>query len=181
MEPVTFVFVGSMVAEKGVYEYIRAAKTVQEKHPETKFIMIGSMDQTASNSLSESYMNSLISSGLITYVGEVNDVVPWLDKSSVFVLPSYREGLPHSTQEAMAVGRAVITTDAPGCRETVVDGVNGFIVPPFDGVALSRAMLKFLKNQDLIVRIGLESRRMAREKYDVHRVNEQMLKAMGLI
>jgi glycosyltransferase involved in cell wall biosynthesis len=98
----------------------------------------------------------------------------------VYVLPSYREGVPRSTQEAMAMGRAVITTDAPGCRETVDDGVNGFLVPVRDVNALVAAMLRFIENPDLIESMGQQSRRMAEERFDVHRKNAKLLEVLGL-
>ena len=95
-------------------------------------------------------------------------------------VPSYREGVPASTQEAMAMGRAIITTDVPGCRETVVDGDNGFLVPVRDPQALAQAMLRFINQPELIVRMGVRSRQMAEEKFDVHKVNARLLQEMGL-
>ena len=101
-------------------------------------------------------------------------------QTSVYVLPSYREGLPRSTQEAMAMGRAVITTDAPGCRETVDDGVNGFLVPVRDVNALVAAMLRFIEKPDLIESMGQQSRRLAEERFDVRRINAKLLEVLGL-
>ncbi|MDI9617170.1 MAG: glycosyltransferase [Methanothrix sp.] len=109
------------------------------------------------------------------------DVRPWLAQTSVFVLPSfYREGVPRSTQEAMAMARPVITTDAPGCRETVIDGVNGFLVPPRDASALADAMERFVLEPELIERMGAASRRIAEERFDVRRINRRIMEAMGL-
>jgi glycosyltransferase involved in cell wall biosynthesis len=98
----------------------------------------------------------------------------------VYVLPSYREGTPRTVLEAMAMGRAVITTDAPGCRETVVDGDNGFLVPVKSVNALVAAMEKFIQEPDLARRMGQRGRALAEEKYDVHKVNAVMLREMGL-
>jgi glycosyltransferase involved in cell wall biosynthesis len=102
-------------------------------------------------------------------------VQPWLAQSSIFVLPSYREGVPCSTQEALAMGRAVITTDVPGCRETVVHGVNGFLVPPRDAAALAACMERFISEPDLIAQMGKESRRLAEQRFDVHEVNARLI------
>ena len=94
----------------------------------------------------------------------------------MFVLPSYREGVPRSTQEAMAIGRAVITTDVPGCRETVINGKNGFLIPKWDVKALVQAMQYFIENPNEISRMGEESYQIALEKFDGEKVNEKLLK-----
>src|SRR5690606_20030634 len=103
--------------------------------------------------------DKLLQSGIVQYPGYVENVADWISSSSVFVLPSYREGMPRSTQEAMAIGRAVITSDAPGCRDTVDDGVNGFIAPRWNAQALAEKMIYFIKNPTEIVRMGIESHR----------------------
>jgi glycosyltransferase involved in cell wall biosynthesis len=117
---------------------------------------------------------------VIDYLGEAADVRPFLQDSTVYVLPSYREGTPRTVLEAMACGRAVITTDAPGCRETVTPGDNGLLVPVGDAGALAEAMERFILQPDLARSMGLRSRALAEEKYDVRRVNAVMLDAMGL-
>ena len=95
-------------------------------------------------------------------------------------MPSYREGVPRSTQEAMAIGRPVITTDVPGCRETVVDGVNGFLVPRWDYRALASKMCYFIENPEQLNLMGAESFRIAQEKFDAQKVNEKLMKIIGL-
>jgi glycosyltransferase involved in cell wall biosynthesis len=111
----------------------------------------------------------------------VNDVRPWFSQASVFVLPSYyREGLPRGNQEALAMGRPIITTDWVGCRETVADGINGFLVPVRDPNALVQAMMRFVKSPDLIEKMGQEGRRIAEERFDVHAINRQIIAVMGL-
>src|SRR5205085_12672058 len=122
------------------------------------------------------------SEAVMEYVGSTNNVRPAITDASVFALPSaYREGTPRAILEAMAMGRAVITTDAPGCRETVVRGQNGFLVPTNDSTALANSMEEFLRDPSLIARMGARSRAIAEEKYDVHLVNRVMMRAMGLI
>jgi glycosyltransferase involved in cell wall biosynthesis len=118
--------------------------------------------------------------GNVEICGHV-DVKPFLQRGGVFVLPSYyREGVPRSTQEAMAAGLPIITTDVPGCRETVVDGVNGFLVPAHNAKALAKAMKRFIVQPALIKSMGKESRRMAEERFDIHKVNLRLAESMGL-
>ena len=115
---------------------------------------------------------------MIEWTGHV-DVAPWLARSSVFVLPSYyREGVPRSTQEAMAMGRPVITTDMPGCRDTVIDGHNGFLVSPRDVEALVAAMLRFVHEPALIETMGKASRSIAEERFDARRADDLVWRAL---
>jgi len=120
----------------------------------------------------------LIASGVVEYPGHVSSVIQWLTDASIFVLPSYREGVPCSTQEAMAVGRAVITTDVPGCRETVVDGVNGYLVPRWDAEALAQKMLCLVRDPALVARMGEESRRLAEQRFDAEKVNARLIQML---
>jgi glycosyltransferase involved in cell wall biosynthesis len=175
-EVMTFTFVGRLLKEKGVHEFIKAAELVKTSHPEIRFLMLGDIDQNP-GSLSEGDLIYSVQSGLIEWPGHV-DIKGWLSGTSVFVLPSYREGVPRSTQEAMAMGLPVITTDVPGCRETVVDGINGFLVAPRDHVALAKAMEKFIEAPSLINKMGKESRRIALESFDVNRINDRLIAIM---
>ncbi|MCW7755322.1 glycosyltransferase family 4 protein [Desulfobotulus sp. H1] len=173
--PVSFIFVGRMLAEKGVHEYVAAAKIVKAVYPKAHFVMLGGLDKNNPGGITESRLKDLMASGTIEYPGHVSNVVEWVARSSVFVLPSYREGLPRSTQEAMAIGRAVITTDVPGCRETVTQGVNGFMVPPWSPDELAEKMIYFIENPEEILRMGLESYQIAREKFDEKKVNHKLI------
>jgi glycosyltransferase involved in cell wall biosynthesis len=101
---------------------------VKQQYPDAEFVVLGGLDEGNPGGLKKAQLEALIKENIIIYPGHVNDVPRWIAEASVFVLPSYREGVPRSTQEAMAIGRAVITTDVPGCKETVEHGVNGFIV-----------------------------------------------------
>ena len=114
----------------------------------------------------------------VEYCGHTDDVRPFLADCSVFVLPSYHEGMPRSVIEAMAVGRAIITTDVPGCRETVAEGQNGFLVPVKDGAALAEKMLLLARDASLRERMGEESYRICSEKFEVGKVNAAMYGAM---
>jgi glycosyltransferase involved in cell wall biosynthesis len=146
-----------------------------------RFILLGALDLNP-GSLRREEVEAWVRDGTIEWPGHIDDVRPWITACSVYVLPSYyREGIPRSTQEAMAMGRPVITTDAIGCRETVRDGYNGFLVPARDVDALAAAMLKFVDNPDLIVSMGAASRQLAEERFDIDRISTTMLAAMGII
>ena len=177
-QPITFLLAARLLREKGIVEYAEAARVVKSKFPNTRFILLGSVDPNP-GSLKPDEVNLWVNEGLLEWPGHV-PVQSWLTQASVYVLPSYREGVPRSTQEAMAMGRAVITTDAPGCRETVVHGLNGFLVPVRDAVALADAMMRFIKQPELIETMGKASRALAVERFDVHKVNAVMLAAMGI-
>jgi glycosyltransferase involved in cell wall biosynthesis len=170
-KPIRFIFIARLLAEKGVFEYFDAARLVKLKYPNAEFVVLGGLDPDNPAALSQSELAVAVDSGLIIYPGHVSNVSEWLADSHVFVLPSYREGLPRSTQEAMAMGRAVITTDVPGCRETVGDGVNGFLVPPWDAQLLAEKMLYFIEHPQEILRMGQESHRIAQARFDVHKIN----------
>ena len=179
LNPVTFVFVARLLKEKGIYDYVEAAYIVKKCYPTVRFLLIGSVDLNP-GSVTEYEVRSWVDTGVIEWPGQVSDVRPWLSQASVFVLPSYyREGLPRSTQEAMALGLPIITTDSPGCRETVEDGVNGFMIPVRSPESLVRAMLKFIECPKLILLMGEESRRIAEKKFNVVNINAEILNIMG--
>lgn len=178
--PIVFILVARLLKEKGIYDYVAAAKQIKARYPGARFLLVGGVDFNPA-SLTEDEVRSWVGEGVIEWAGRVSDVRPWLARASVFVLPSYyREGVPRSTQEAMAMGRPVITTDSPGCRETVITGRNGFLVPPRSSEALVAAMLRFIEEPELIVSMGQESRRMAEERFDARRVNRRLLAELGL-
>lgn len=179
VQPICFLLVGRLLREKGIYEYVEAVRQVKGLHPDTRCLLLGSVDLNP-GSIRESEVQAWVAEGLIEWPGQVADVRTWIAQANVFVLPSYREGLPRSTQEVMAMGRPVITTDVPGCRETVIEGINGFMVPVRNPGALAQAMLRFIEQPTLITAMGAESRRMAEEKFDVHKINAQILTAMGI-
>tara|TARA_R100001369_G_scaffold86950_1_gene121958 strand:- start:1625 stop:2755 length:1131 start_codon:yes stop_codon:yes gene_type:complete len=176
----SFLFIGRLLKEKGIYEYIKAAKIVKQRYPDTKFVVLGSIDESNLGALSQDELSMLIADGIIDYPGQVDNVVDWIANSDVFVLPSYREGVPRSTQEAMAIGRAVITTDVPGCRETVINGVNGFLVEKWNPEALAEKMIYFIENPEQIAIMGNESYKIAQQEFDAEKVNQRLLKMIGM-
>ncbi|HAH58318.1 MAG TPA: glycosyltransferase family 1 protein [Bacteroidales bacterium] len=180
-QPVSFIFIARLIAEKGIFDFIEAAKIVKQQHPDAIFKIIGGLDPANPSALSQTELDELIASGLIQYDGYVSAVAQRIKESAVFVLPSYyREGVPRSTQEAMAVGRPVITTDVPGCRDTVVPGVNGFLIPKWNAKVLANKMLYFIHNPDQVNLMGMESFKIASAYFDVDKVNKKILNIMGL-
>ena len=180
VEPVSFIFVARFLQEKGVYEFIEAAKIVKNKFPETHFCMLGHLDLHNPGSLTIERLNDLKCNNIIEVPGHVDNVQEWLAKASVFVLPSWREGFPRSTQEAMAMGRAVITSDVPGCRDTVVDGVNGFLIKPKSAEELADKMIYFLNEPDEIKKMGEASYNIAKMNFDSSIVNINLLSILDI-
>lgn len=180
VEQIRFLFIGRLLKEKGIHEFIQATKIVKAQYPNTVFTVLGAIDNMNLGALSQQELDNYIQSGLIEYPGHVSDVNEWIAKCHVFVLPSYREGVPRSTQEVMAIGRAVITTDVPGCRETVIDGVNGFIVPVWNSEKLAEKMIYFIENPQKIAEMGNASHQIAIEKFDVNKVNQRMIQILEI-
>lgn len=178
--PIKFLFIGRLLKEKGIHEFIAAARQVKQQYPEVQFTVLGEIDPANLGALQQSELDELTSSNIINYPGQVDNVQDWISDSHVFILPSYREGVPRSTQEAMAIGRAVITTDVPGCRETVVDGVNGFLVEKWNPQALAEKMIYFIENPDQVAIMGLESYKIAKDKFDADKVNKRLINILGL-
>ncbi|MEN1959488.1 glycosyltransferase family 4 protein [Luteimonas sp. MJ246] len=178
--PPVFLLIGRLLGDKGVREFAEAARKVTALHPEARFHAVGWIDSNP-DAIAQSELDAWVADGTLEFLGKLDDVRPAIAASTVYVLPSYREGTPRTVLEAMAMGRPIITTDAPGCRETVINGDNGFLVPVQSVDALVEAMLKFITDPALAPRMGRRSRQMAEDKYDVHKVNAVMLREMGII
>ena len=175
----TFFMLARILRSKGVEEYLAAARRVKREFPECRFVLLGALEGQA-DSLGSDFLAPYVDEGTVEYFGETDDVAAYYAQCSVFVLPSYREGTPRTVLEAMAMGRPVITTDAPGCRQTVEHGVNGFLVPVRDADALADRMSWFLHNPDAVTSMGAESRRICLERFDVVQVNREMIKHLGV-
>ena len=169
-----FLMVGRLLKSKGVQEFIEASAMLRRKYPNAKIALAGSVDKSK-DSISDEELLKLIDMGDIIYLGHVPNVFSILVKAKVFVLPSYREGTPRSTLEAMAVGLPIITTDVPGCRETVEQGKNGLLVVAKSALKLFEAMEALLYNDDLIERMGQRSRSICEERFDVKSVNKKVI------
>lgn len=178
-EPTTFVMVGRLLADKGLREFAAAAREVRRDNAPARFIIVGGTDSNP-EAVQIAEVESWVNAGDVEWTGPVSDVRPLLAASHVFVLPSYREGLPQSTLEAMASGLAVVTTDVPGCRETVSDGLNGLIVPARDAGALAEAFKILIGDPARIRAMGRESRRLAETRFESGRVSRAILRFVGL-
>lgn len=174
-----FLLIARLLGDKGVREFVAAARLVQREYPHCKFRVAGWIDDSP-DAIAQSELDQWIRDGVIEFLGRLKDVRPAIADSSVYVLPSYREGTPRTVLEAMAMARAVITTDAPGCRETVVPGVNGLLVPIKSAAELAQAMLVLLRDPRQVEAMGQQGRLIAEQKYDVQKVNQQMLTMMGI-
>lgn len=176
----SFLFTGRLIKDKGIREYLEACEIIKRKYPDVKCMLVGPYD-TNPTSLREEELKRYIDSHIIEYYGEQRDVRPFLKQCSVFVLPSYREGTPKTVLEAMATGRAIITTDAPGCKETLVDRENGFLVPIKNVDALVEKMVELINNPRLVREFGIRSRQIAEEKFSVETVNDTICKTMEIV
>lgn len=177
--PVRFTFVGRLLRSKGVDELVRAAGAVRAAVPDAEVHLVGSFDANPDQFDAEA-LEAAVARGDVVLHGQVADVRPQLRACSVFVLPSYREGLPRSALEALAMGRTAIVTDVPGCREVVRAGLHGTLVPPRDADALAAAMVAYAHDPERCVREGVAARLTAERDFDVGAVTRAMLVALEL-
>ncbi|QFT63700.1 glycosyltransferase family 4 protein [Roseivivax sp. THAF30] len=175
-----FLLIARLLAAKGVREYVEAARRLREDWPEARFRIVGPLDPNP-DGIGPEEVATWRQSGAVEYCGETSDVRPFLDAASVFVLPSYyREGVPRSILEAMSKGRPVITTNLPGCGDTIEDGVSGYFVPPRDTDALTDRMRRFLDAPESVASMGRQARKRAEQAFDIHAVNAHLIAEMGL-
>lgn len=172
---IIFLFVARMMREKGIIEFIRAAELLGENFPHAEFKIAGDCDEKTDDDLKDLIQHYKVGSS-IHYMGYVKDIRTEIAKAHVFVLPSYyREGVPRSSMESMAMGRPIITSDWVGCKETVVDGKNGYLVPIKNVEYLALAMKKFIENPELIPIMGKASRQIAEQRFDIVKINDNLL------
>lgn len=174
-----FLAIGRLLGDKGFREYAQAARHVKARFPEAAFKLVGPTDPSPDGiALDEVYQWQ--ADGCIEYLGSAKDVRPCIADCHVYVLPSYHEGMPRTVLEAMSMGRPILTTDVPGCRETVIPGENGWLVPKADAESLAKHMIWFIENRDQWQRMGRRSRQMAEERFDVHMINRELMRILGL-
>jgi glycosyltransferase involved in cell wall biosynthesis len=174
-----FLMVARLLGAKGVREYAHAGLALRARHPDCRILLAGYPDE-GPDGVELDELNEWQAGGL-EYLGQLTDVRPAIAQASVFVLPSYyREGTPRSTLEAMAMGRPIITTDMPGCRETVTDGENGFLVPPRHADALLDAMQRLASDPATRARMGAQSRALCERKFEVGDVTRTLLDHLSL-
>lgn len=167
----TFLMIARMLKTKGVLEYCKAARIVKQKYPDAVFNYLG-----AEGTVKLSDMQEYIDDGSVNYLGTTKDVRPYLEDCTGFLLPSYyREGLPMSIMEAEAVGRAIITSDNVGCRDTVIDGYNGFLVQKKDYETTAEKCIWLIENPEKAEELGRNARKFAEENFDQNKINEKIL------
>ncbi|MDD2267531.1 glycosyltransferase family 4 protein [Sulfuricurvum sp.] len=170
--------VARALKHKGVLEFIEAATILTKKYPEVSFQYVGSPDEGNRFSVTETFMKEQTA---IHYLGHQTNICHILAQSDIFVLPSYyREGLPRTSMEAASMGLPIVTTDVVGCRETVDDGVNGFLVPPHNINALANAIEKLISNPDLRSQMGQAGREKALKEFDIATIVDKHLEVYGL-
>ncbi len=179
-ETVSFFMLSRLLKSKGVVEYLQAAEEVKQEYPNTKFFLLGKYETNMQDAVQKEFVEKYIDRGIIQRFDETNDVRPYYAMASVYVLPSYREGTPRTVLEAMAMGRAIITTDTQGCRETVEENRNGFLVPVKDYKMLAQKMKLFIERPELIKTMGTASREYVTDKFEVNKVNADMLRIMKI-
>jgi len=177
--PVSFLMVARLIRDKGVREYLEAARRVRAAVPGTRFRLLGALDSNPT-AVSQAELDAWVREGVVDYLGVTEDVRPHLAAAHVCVLPSYGEGMPRSILEALATGRPVVVTDVPGCRETVVDGENGRLVPVRDPGALADALRFLAEHPEGLAAMGARSRELAARRFDVRLVNAAILEGLGL-
>lgn len=170
-----FLLVGRLLEAKGIREYAQAAAILKNKYPCAKFQLLGP-PESGRGSLDLTEISQM---SAIEYLGQSNDVRPYWAKAHVAVLPSWREGLPTALMEAMSMGRPLVGTDVPGCREVIFNGKNGFFAPPHNPQALAQTMEQFIIQPDLISAMGAESRKIAENNFDAHVVANGILTDMS--
>jgi len=178
--PPAFLLIARLLREKGILDFVEAARRLKRELPQCRFQLLGPLD-TNPGALSGDDIAAWRAENVVEYLGQTDDVRPFLRSCTTFVLPTYyREGLPRTVIEALAIGRPVITTGISACRQTTLDGVNGFVVPQRDPVSLAAAMRTFIQDPSLATRMGRASRRIAEDVFDVRQVNGVMMQAMAL-
>lgn len=172
--------IARLLRDKGVYQFVDAARIVKRLHPAARFVLVGPFDPNPA-AIRMDEVSRWVQDGVIEFLGPVEDVRPVIAKCTVFVLPSYYgEGVPRVILEAMAMGRAVITTDSVGCRETVVDGLNGYLIAVRQAAPLAAAAMRFIEVPGLAERMGRESEERAKQLFDGDAAVNSMLEIMNL-
>lgn len=174
----SFLLISRMIREKGIEEFVAAARQVKAQYPHATFVLVGPIDNNP-GAITRQDIAAWEAEGIVRYAGVQADVRPFLAAAEVYVLPTYYlEGVPRSILEALSMGKPVITTDWRGCRDTVTSGVNGYLVPPQDAEALANAMRQFLLDPARSAQMGQASRELAERKFDVEVVNSTVVQAL---
>lgn len=177
--PLTVVLAARMIAEKGVREFIAASRTLASEGQHIKMVLVGDVDSANPSSLTAKEIESAVTEGVVEWWGWQEDMMSVLARTHIACLPSYREGLPRFLMEAAAAGRAIVTTDVPGCREVVVHGESGILIPPRDPKALARALARLAVEPELRLRLGTSARIRAEQLFSTKKFEEHMVPLYG--
>ena len=178
--PFVFLMVARVLYEKGITEYFEAASIIRQAVPGTRVQLLGGLDEAGGVGVPRATFEEWLKSGDIEYLGRSDDVAAYLHRADCVVLPSYREGTPKTLLEAAAVGKPLVTTDVPGCRDTVQDGQNGYLCQVRSGADLAAKMLQVLHLPEAdLQRMGQASRQLAETRFDEKLVLDQYLTAVG--
>lgn len=170
-----FLYLSRITSSKGMTEYIKAAEIVKKQYPDVFFDIVGPID-TCVEEFDDGLLEQAIDKQIVCYHGATDDVPGWMKKCRFFAYPSYYpEGVPRSAIQAIASGRPIITCNTSGCKETVQDGVNGFLIPPKDEKILAEKMIWMLEHPEAVERMAIASRKIAEEKFDVYKINQEMI------
>jgi glycosyltransferase involved in cell wall biosynthesis len=169
---IKILFIGRIIADKGVYELIESAKIIKKEYSYVTFMLMGMLGVDNNSSISEKEVENWIKEGLIEFIPFKDDIRRFLGDSDVVVLPSYREGTPKTLIEAASMAKPLIATDVPGCREVVKHQVNGFLCEVKNPVSLADAIRRYIEMDDSSkIEMGIKSRKLAEEKFDIIKVN----------
>ena len=176
----TFLLIARMLGDKGVWEFAQAARIVRAELPGVRFQLLGPADEGNRSAISRAEIDRWVAEGTIEYLGATEDVRPYIERATAVVLPSYREGLPRSLLEAAAMGRPLIATNVPGCRELIEEGVNGYLCQVRDPESLANSMKKLAKvPRDRLAEMGVASRRYVEQHYSQTVVISAYLDVLG--
>ena len=168
-------FAARLIKDKGVFEYISAARLIKKRGIEARFLLAGDLDTKNPTGLNFRELQEIKNEALIDFLGYQNEIPVLYAKSNIICLPSYREGLPKSLIEAAAASRAVVTTDVPGCRDAIIPNKTGILVPVKDVDKLAEAIIWLIKNPSKRVKMGKAGRKLAEEKFQIKKVIENHL------
>ena len=172
--------VARAIWDKGIKEYYVAAESLSKKFRNVVFVLVGGTDQGNHTCASETFLNS----GTVRWLGQRDDIADLTAIADIYVLPSYREGLPATLMEAAAMSKPIVATDTVGCRDVVKDGYNGFLVPVKDSKALIKKIETLINDQELREQFGTNGRKIAENEFDVHSVVAQYMdyyKSLGIL
>lgn len=179
--PITFLMVARLIADKGVREFVNAARVVKSTFPDARFILLGPSSVQNRSAIADEELSIWMQEGIVELFGSTNDVRPWLKDCHVLVLPSYREGMPRTVLEAAAVGRPAIVTDVPGCRHSIVPGETGWLCEVRNSDSLAKQMIFVINNQRLIPQFGQKASERVRREFSDKIVISEYLKCMDFL